>query len=185
MRVSICVRGCWVQAHEEGMRSTTEGVQIAADRVKLLVQQQMNDLRKAIDAKEQVWWQRCASSARHNCPDMQSTLRFATRLSWMTCKTTSWIVYVKWNGTSSTIAMNRYAYSFIGKLSNLMNPPLRLSLHVHSARQDFHARTEQVYRAHAKVQQLLDTASTQAFIADAPGAENMLDRQYCDSDQRW
>jgi hypothetical protein len=29
-------------------------MQEAGDRVKLLVQQQMNDLRKAIDAKEQV-----------------------------------------------------------------------------------------------------------------------------------
>ena len=37
------------------MLASMDGMHAAADRVKLLVQQQMNGLRKAIDAKEQVW----------------------------------------------------------------------------------------------------------------------------------
>lgn len=42
------------------MLATTDGMHGAADRVKLLVQQQMSDLRKAIDAKEQVRCHGCA-----------------------------------------------------------------------------------------------------------------------------
>jgi hypothetical protein len=42
------------------MLATMDGMHAAADRVKLMVQQQMNDLRKAIDAKEQVRYQGCA-----------------------------------------------------------------------------------------------------------------------------
>lgn len=60
-----------------------------------------------------------------------------------------------------------------------------MSHYTYSARQAFHSRTEEVYQAHAKVQQLLDTASTQAFIADAPDTENMLDQQICDTSQPW
>jgi hypothetical protein len=50
---------------------------------------------------------------------------------------------------------------------------------------DFHARAEQVHQAHTDVQQLLETACSQAFINAAPGAEKMLDQQFCDSSQPW
>ena len=56
---------------------------------------------------------------------------------------------------------------------------------VYRARQEFRAKTDGVQQAHAKVQQLLDTATSQAFIADAPGAENVLDQQFCITSQPW
>ena len=56
-----CVECCALrlQKHEGGLLATMDGMHGAADRVKLLVQQQMNDLRKAIDAKEQVRCRGC------------------------------------------------------------------------------------------------------------------------------
>lgn len=49
----VLERHAAMQEHEGGLLATMDGMHGAADRVKLLVQQQMNDLRKAIDAKEQ------------------------------------------------------------------------------------------------------------------------------------
>ena len=46
------------------MAATMNGMHAAADRVKLMVQRQMNDLRKAIDAKEQVRYQKCGLLVR-------------------------------------------------------------------------------------------------------------------------
>lgn len=96
------------QVHEDEMRTTADGMQDAADRVKLLVQQQMNDLRKAIDAKEQVCLQRQAFVPLIGTENAVRVV--INRHSWMICKTTERNVHRKCNGSCSIIANGRVCH---------------------------------------------------------------------------